>query len=94
LNIPDKLPPLSETIPSIAGEVFSYMGSLYIKPESESANYEAIPDHRVMRCGFRLFEVLDWSEGRGWFKVQEFKATLTDEDLMVLSEQRRRKSET
>lgn len=78
------LPELNMLIPRVLGAVYSYGGSTYLAPESVG-DASKCPDHGIVRCGFRLYEILEWTEGRKAWKVRPFSATLTDAELERLS---------
>jgi hypothetical protein len=91
VKIPDKLPELHTLIPKFIGDVYSYMGSTYVYPEN--AGPEHAPEHGIIRCGFRLFEIIEWVPTQSAWKVRPFSATLTEHELMQLSEQAKREKD-
>lgn len=82
--IPEQLPELNVLIPSVLGSVYSYMGTTYLAPEFVS-DASKVPDHGIVRHGFRLYEILEWNSTHKAWKVRQFSATLTDLELAKLT---------
>ena len=74
--------------PVLKGKVLPYAGSLSLVPDPGEAAAR-VPDHGVVRCGFRLYEILMWVPAQRAFKVREFKATLNRRELQELATRRR-----
>jgi hypothetical protein len=73
----------------VLGDVYSFGGSTYLAPVNiEEAN--RVPEHGILRCGFRLYEILEWSDSRKAWKVRSFSATMTERDLYDLTSGRHR----
>lgn len=84
-KIPAELPELAVLIPSVIGAVYSYQGSTYLAPERiEDASKS--PDHGLVRCGFKLYEIREWHAHQRAWKVRQFSATLTERELGWLAD--------
>lgn len=79
-----ELPDLNVLIPRVLGSVYSYMGMTFLVPENISDASKA-PDHGIVRCGFRLYEILEWNTTHKGWKVRPFSATLTEDELRRLT---------
>jgi len=88
VKVPDKLPQVGALVLKIVGDVYSYMGSTYVYPEN--AKPEDAPEHGLIRCGLQIWEIQEWVPAQSAWRVRPFKATLNQEELMLLSEQARR----
>lgn len=76
---PADLPEIGEMVPKIEGKFIEYGDKTYFQCKTS-----AIPEHDLVRIGFRLYSVGDYVAMIDAWEVTPFFATLSDADMEAL----------
>lgn len=77
-HVPSVLPKLADLIPRAEGEVVSFYGSTYWMPADVSFRW---PSHDLVRIGFKVYELMHWSDGYKGYRVRQFNCAPVDREL-------------
>lgn len=75
------LPELGEMIPKLEGQFIEWGTKTYFKCRSS-----VIPEHDLVRIGFRLYSVGDYVATLDAWEVTPFFAAVTTEDMRLLDD--------
>lgn len=85
-----ELPELQDMIPLYHGEVYSFHNHTYYSPLVSEIGRMDIPDHGLIRVGFKVYEVHSWIDSAKAYQVRQFYCNLTQRELWALARGRGR----
>lgn len=79
---------LRDLIPSVSGDIYSYQGTTYLAPHSLAEAVRVVDNgHGLVRVGFKVYNVHDFSNDQGAYIVEQFSCSISVQDLKWLREQ-------
>lgn len=84
----ENLPELRDLIPSIGGCVYTYQGATYFAPDSLEQAVQVVENgHDLVRIGFKVYNVIDFSREQGAYIVEQYACSVSVQDRKWLREQ-------